>query len=186
MTMKPTALVWFSAALYTGAPAGASPPGPNLPPPLTLTLAGPARVVPGQELVLTLMIRRPVPSGTAMVLDVALPDGVVLLDRAPRERIVDARHALIQRQLRLAVRRVPDADLVVTVQARSRVMGVFATAVYRFGRPEERPAGVGLGPELRGPGGVSLGRPVVLTRPDPHPAVPLGPGAPPGPRPTVP
>jgi len=133
-------------------------------PPLTMTLTGPESFVTGRELELVLEITRMLPDEVPIRLHVALPDGVVLLSGPRESTFVDPASRVVTRRLRFHVTRVPTGDVVVTVAARSRIYGVHATATYRFGRaptPLVRPP---VGPELRGPGGTRLGRPVLLDR----------------------
>lgn len=141
----------------------AEPPH-NPEPPLTITIAGPVDVRGPRDLELVLEITRHMPDDVPMVVHVTLPDGVVQLGGKTDYVLGDARSQLIVQRIPLRASRLPEGDVVVTVDARSASYGVHATAVYRFGRTAVAPRRQALGPALRGPGGAILGRPVALDR----------------------
>ena len=133
-------------------------------PPLTLHLSGPKSVAAGDELTLTLELRRPVPNAVPILLDVTLPAGVTLLSKPPGAPIVDARTPRLVRTLRVRVDRVPAAALVVTADSRTSTFGVHATARYRFGRPDPTTPAPAPKVALRTREAAVIGRPVMLPR----------------------
>ena len=139
-------------------------PEHNPGPPLTVTVSGPERVPALGAILLVLEIRREMPDAVPLVVHVQVPNGAALMAGTNEASIVDETSPLIAYPLWLRLDRVPLGDLVVTVGARARAYGALATAIYRFGRTANRTVRAALGPELRGPGGIRLGRPVAVER----------------------
>jgi len=138
------------------APALANPTSP-----VVLDVVGPSRVDGAGEIELTATIERESPNLVPLVLRVVTPDGATLLGPA-EETIVDAHEPRLSRRFRLSLARVPEGDVIVTLETRATSYGVHAEVVYRFGRPEVTRRHAPLGPMRYGLGGVRLGRPVLL------------------------
>jgi hypothetical protein len=107
--------------------------------PLSLAVKGPSRVTAPSEIELTIVLHRLWDTPDPVVLTVDLPPGARLISGATSETLAPSSQPRA-RSLRIELERVPSADLVVRADLGGRGYGAHSRAVYRFGRPEPKPA----------------------------------------------
>jgi hypothetical protein len=133
------------------------------PSPLTIVLEGPVNVNRASTVLLSVTISRtPAILQTPIDLTIALPEGVHLVSGALEENVSAESSTEVVREYVIEIGEIPLDDVVVTANIVQPSWGVYATAKYRFGRPEPKlPQPVRQGRELKVQGR-SLGVPIPI------------------------
>lgn len=143
------------------APAEAAPPSANPKSPMTAKLLEPAAVAASGELELGVEVWRVEANLAPIKVSVVLPTGAQLAAGTADDTITDTQAQSFKRVWRIRYAALPSADAKVIVDWQTEAAGFHAELPYRFGRPApKRPEPPRL-PEVRLPGGQSLGRPIL-------------------------
>ena len=141
------------------APSGA--PSANPKSPMTATLLEPSAVAASGEVELGVEVWRVKASLAPIKISLVLPAGAQLAAGAAEETIADTQAQSLKRTWRVRYATLPSADAKVIVDWQTDAAGFHSELEYRFGRPAPKRAEPPRLPEVRLPGGQSLGRPIL-------------------------
>lgn len=129
--------------------------------PMTANLVQPTAVPATGEINLGLEVWRVNPAMAPIKVTVELPAGARLVGGSAAETITDTQAQEFKRTWRIAYATIPAADAKVIVDWQTDAAGFHAELPYRFGRAEPKRTEPPRLPEVRLPGGQSLGRPIL-------------------------